>query len=65
LIVEAISGLAATVVMTQFQNVWNKVSEEMQKPKAEEEAKRAHEEKKAQKEDSTMIVTYQSMLMHR
>ena len=54
LIVGAISGLAATVVMTQFQNVWNKVSEEMQKPKAEEEAKPAHEEKKAQKEDSTM-----------
>jgi hypothetical protein len=34
LIVGAISGLAATVVMTQFQNVWNKVSEEMHKPKA-------------------------------
>lgn len=39
--------------MTQFQNVWNKVSEEMHKP-AEEQAKRARGEKKAQKEDSTM-----------
>ena len=54
LIVGAISGLAGTVVMTQFQNVWNKVSEEMQKPKAQEEAKRAQEKKKAPKEDSTM-----------
>ena len=49
LIVGAISGLAGTVVMTQFQNVWNKVSEEMQKPKAQEEAKRAQEKKKAPK----------------
>jgi putative membrane protein len=54
LIVGAISGLAGTVVMTQFQNLWNKVSDEMEKPKPEEEAKRADEKKKAQKEDSTM-----------
>ena len=54
LIVGAISGLAGTVVMTQFQNVWNKVSEEMQKPKTQEGAKRAQEKKKAPKEDSTM-----------
>lgn len=56
LIVGAISGLAGTVVMTQFQNTWNKLSEEMHKPKTQEEAKRAHEEKKVQKEDSTMKV---------
>ena len=29
LIVGAISGLAGTVVMTQFQNVWNKISEDI------------------------------------
>jgi hypothetical protein len=56
LIVGAISGLAGTVVMTQFQNLWNQVSEPMHKPKAEQEAKRGHEEEKAQKEDSTMKV---------
>jgi hypothetical protein len=54
LIVGAVSGLAGTVVMTQFQNVWNKVSEEMHKPTAQEEAKSVHEGKEAQKEDSTM-----------
>ena len=48
LIVGAISGLAGTVVMTQFQNVWNKISEDMQ-PRTEHEAKPAE-----QKEDSTM-----------
>jgi hypothetical protein len=53
LIVGAVSGLAGTVVMTQFQNVWNQVSEEMHKPKAQEEAKSVHEGKEAQK-DSTM-----------
>jgi hypothetical protein len=50
LIVGAISGLVGTVVMTQFQNVWNKISEAMHKPKTEHEAKPAEE----QKEDSTM-----------
>ena len=50
LIVGAISGLAGTVVMTQFQNVWNKISEDMQ-PRTEHEAKPAE-----QKEDSTMKV---------
>jgi len=50
LIVGAISGLAGTVIMTQFQNIWNKISEDMQKPTGEHDAK--HEEE--QKEDSTM-----------
>jgi uncharacterized membrane protein YagU involved in acid resistance len=52
LIVGAISGLAGTVVMTQFQNLWKKISEEMLEPQAEDEAKPADE----QKEDSTMKV---------
>jgi putative membrane protein len=50
LIVGAISGLAGTVVMTQFRNVWNKVSEEMHEPRTEDEANPAEE----QEEDSTM-----------
>jgi putative membrane protein len=52
LIAGAISGLAGTVVMTQFQNLWNKISEKMPEPQAEDEAKAADE----QKEDSTMKV---------
>src|SRR5438552_15498747 len=36
--------------MTQFQRVWNKISEDMQKPTSEYEAKPGEE----QKEDSTM-----------
>jgi putative membrane protein len=52
LVVGAISGLAGTVVMTQFQNIWNKISEDMQKPRSEHEVKPAQE----QKEDSTMKV---------
>jgi hypothetical protein len=51
LIVGAISGLAGTVVMTQFQNLWNKASEEMRAAKATEKANGAH---KKEKEDSTM-----------
>jgi putative membrane protein len=50
LIVGAMSGLAGTVVMTQFQNVWNKISEKIQKPGTEDKAKHAEEHK----EDSTM-----------
>lgn len=50
LIVGAISGLAGTVVMTQFQNIWNKISEDMQKPRSEHGA----EPEQEQKEDSTM-----------
>jgi putative membrane protein len=50
LIVGAISGLFGTVVMTQFQNIWNKISEDMQKPTSEHDAKPWEE----QKEDSTM-----------
>src|SRR5882724_304298 len=50
LIVGAISGLAGTVVMTQFQSVWNKISEDMHKPRTQHEAKPAEE----QEEDSTM-----------
>ena len=52
LIVGAISGLVGTVVMTQFQNVWNKISEDMQKPRSEHDSKA----KKEQREDSTMKV---------
>ncbi len=56
LIVGAISGLAGTVVMTQFQNLWNKVYEEMHTPKTEEGGNRADAEQKEgeEKEDSTM-----------
>ena len=54
LIVGAISGLAGTVVMTQFQHVWNEISEEMHKPRPEDEAKLAEKKKEEQKEDSTM-----------
>jgi uncharacterized membrane protein YagU involved in acid resistance len=50
LIVGAISGLVGTVVMTQFQTIWNKISEDMQRPRSEHDAKPADE----QKEDSTM-----------
>lgn len=50
----AMSGLAGTILMTQFQNVWNKVSEETQDPKSKVKAKRAKPEKKEEKEDSTM-----------
>ena len=42
LIFGAISGLAGTVVMTQFQSVWNKISDGVHKPGTK------------QKEDSTM-----------
>jgi hypothetical protein len=52
LIVGAISGFAGTVVMTQFQNIWNKFSEDIQKPRSEHDAKPGEE----QKEDSTMKV---------
>jgi len=52
LIVGAISGLTGTVVMTQFQNIWNKISEDVHKSRAEDEARPAQE----QKEDSTMKV---------
>jgi H+/Cl- antiporter ClcA len=51
LIVGAISGLAGTVVMTQFQNLWNKASEQMRAAKATEKANGAP---KKEKEDSTM-----------
>ena len=50
LLIGAISGLAATVIMTQFQNVWNKVSERIHEPKTEAEDKPAEE----QREDSTI-----------
>ena len=49
LIVGAISGLAGTVLRTQFQNVWNKIFEEMHLS-TEDEAQPAKE----QKEDSTV-----------
>src|SRR5437660_12805670 len=49
LILGAISGLAGTLLMTQFQNVWNKVSEAMHRS-TEDEAK----PEKEPKEDSTM-----------
>jgi hypothetical protein len=51
LIVGAISGLAGTVFMTQFQNLWNKVSEEIRTSKTEAKATDARKE---EKEDSTM-----------
>jgi len=50
LVVGAISGLAGTVVMTQFQNILNKISKEMHKPRPGEEEESAEE----QNEDSTM-----------
>ena len=50
LIVGAISGLAGTVVMTQFQKTWNKISKDIEKNKSEADAKSGEE----QKEDSTM-----------
>jgi putative membrane protein len=49
LIVGAISGLAGTVLMTQFQHAWNKISERIH-PSTADETKPAKE----QKEDSTM-----------
>ena len=52
LIVGAISGLAATVVMTQFQNVWSKITEKMNKSRTEHETKPAEEHQ----EDSTAKV---------
>jgi putative membrane protein len=45
----AISGLAGTVLMTQFQDAWNKISEQIH-PSPADETKPA----KAQKEDATM-----------
>ena len=53
LFIGAISGLAGTILMTEFQNVWNKVSEETENPKPKGE-KRVKPEKKEEKEDSTM-----------
>jgi len=50
LIVGAISGLAGTVVMTQFQKTWNKISKDIEKNKSEADAKSGED----QKEDSTM-----------
>jgi hypothetical protein len=50
LVVGAISGLTGTVVMTQFQNIWNKISKEMHKPRTGDEEESAEE----QTEDSTM-----------
>jgi len=44
------SGLAGTVIMTQFQNVWNSVSANMHEPTTEYEAKSAEEPE----DDSTM-----------
>lgn len=52
LLVGGISGLAATVIMTQFHSVWKKIAERMHEPEVEAEAKPAEE----QKEDSTMKV---------
>ena len=49
LIVGAISGLAGTVLMTQFQHAWNKISEEIH-PSTADETKTANKHK----EDSTM-----------
>jgi putative membrane protein len=55
LFIGAISGLAGTILMTQFQNVWNKLSEKPQNSKPKGKAKRATpEKKKEEKEDSTM-----------
>lgn len=50
LFVGAISGLVGTLLMTQFQNVWNKIAEE--KHKANNEG--AESKTNGQKEDSTM-----------
>jgi putative membrane protein len=50
LILGAISGLAGTVAMTQFQNIWNKISEKTKKPGTEDKSKHGAEKK----EDSTM-----------
>jgi putative membrane protein len=50
LILGAMSGLAGTVIMTQFQNVWNKFSVDAHKPANEPDAKSVEE----QEEDSTM-----------
>lgn len=55
LLIGAISGLAGTVLMTQFQNVWNKLSEETQDAKRRNGVKGSKpEEKKEEQEDSTM-----------
>jgi putative membrane protein len=53
LFIGAISGLAGTILMTQFQNIWNKLFEETQDPKPKGKAKHAESEKKEQTEDST------------
>lgn len=50
LIVGSVSGLVGTVLMTQFQILWKKASEDMQPPKRKTEAKPSEKEK----EDSTM-----------
>ena len=52
LLLGAISGLAATVIMTQFQNVWNKISERIHE--SETETERKEKEAEERKEDSTM-----------
>jgi uncharacterized membrane protein YagU involved in acid resistance len=49
LIVGSLSGLVGTVLMTQFQILWKKTSEEVQPPKRKAKAKRSEK-----KEDSTM-----------
>lgn len=51
LLIGAISGLAATAIMAQFQNAWNTISERTHAPKAKAELKPVEE-----KEDSTMKV---------
>ncbi len=56
LFIGAISGLAGTILMTLFQNVWNKVSEETENPKPKGKEKRAKPEKREEREDSTMKV---------
>ena len=50
LIAGAISGLAGTIIMTQFRNVWNMIFEE-HKTETDQEARTAEQRKK---EDSTM-----------
>jgi hypothetical protein len=50
LIAGAVSGLAGTVMMTQFQNLWNKLSEDMSAA-ISKETTGAH---RAEKEDSIM-----------
>jgi putative membrane protein len=50
LMVGAMSGLAGAVMMTQFQNAWNKAPVDMHEPATEPEAKSSEE----QDEDSTM-----------